>query len=1030
MIGALVAWSVRNRLLVFLAVLALVFAGVRGYRALPVDAVPDITNVQVQVLSSAPGLSPLEVEQLVTRPVELAMTGLPGLALVRSVSRSGISAVTLVFDDDVRLEDARSLVSQRLPSAREAARVANASPAMGPLTTGLGEVFHFTLVWPGHTSSEVRALLDWEVAYGLRSVPGVVEVNAWGGDVRQVEVRLRTTDMIALGVTQEQIENALLRGGENAGGGAIEREGEQTLVRFDGQYRSVDDVAEQVVATRGAGIPIRVRDVATVRDGTAFRLAAATADGDGETVYAMVQMIAGGNAHEIVARVKERLATIEARLPEGARVEPFYDRAALVDRVLRTVRTNLLEGGVIVTLVLLLFLGEIGPGLVVATTIPLSMLGAFALMRAFDISGNLMSLGAIDFGLLVDGAVVMVEGAMAAMVLRKLDPKDALVHEGRTIGRPIAFGIFIQCIVYVSVLTLEGVEGKMFRPMAATVLFALITSFVLTFTWIPALAATVLRGHARQAREPWVVRHVRRVYEPFAERMVARPTTAVVLALALVLSGGAVAATRGAEFIPRLEEGDIAIQVTRPPSVSLAEAVRGTSELERALRNFPEVERVVSRTGSPDVATDVMGLEQSDVFVMLRPRSTWTTAEDREGLIAHFDEAATRALPGAVFSFTQPIEMRSQELLGGMKSDLGIKVHGDDLETLTALAEEIVRIAGSVPGIEDVRMDPTRGLPMTTVRPDPPRAGRLGVRPDELRRTIEALRAGREVGTLVERERRFDVVVRHDHVDGPEADVIAAFPIVREGGLVVPLGDVAHVRRTEGPAQINREQARRRVQVEANVRGRDLAGAVQDLRSRLASVALPPGYFISLSGQYENLVDAAKRLAVIVPATALVIFVLLYLAFGSARPALLVGLNLPVATSGGLFALLVRGLPMSISAAVGCIALFGIATLNGVVFVSAARRLEAEGLGPRDAAVGAAKERMRPVLTTAVVAALGFFPMAVATGTGAEVQRPLASVVIGGLVTATLLTLGLLPAVYGRFAGAPKAARRRAVGEP
>jgi cobalt-zinc-cadmium resistance protein CzcA len=1009
MIARLVAWSLDNRLIVSLCVLVLAVAGVRAYRTLPMDAVPDVSNVQVQVLTNAPGLSPLEVESMVTRPIELAMSGLPGVVTTRSVSRSGVSAVTLVFDDESDLVGARALVSQRLPAASSAIPPTAARPELGPLSTSLGEVYHFTLRWPGHELRELRAWLDWQIAPDLRSVPGVVEVNPWGGDERQIEVRLREHDLRAFGVSQEAVERALLAGGQNAGGGSLVRGDEQIFVRIDGQYRSLSDVASQVVGTRG-GVAILVRDVATVSDGHGQRASAASADGGGETVYAMVQMVAGGNAHVVVSRVKSRLQELRKRLPAGLVIEPFYDRAALVDHVLDTVRSSLLEGGLIVIAVLFALLGDVFAGMAVAITIPLAMLGAFTLMKQLGMSGNLMSLGAIDFGLVVDGAVVIVEGGLAAMVGKHLSARAALAEASQSVGRPIAFGVMIIALVYVPVLLLEGVEGKMFRPMAWTVLFALGTALVLTFSFVPVLASLLLRR--TEQHEPRLVSFLRRVYGALLVRIVGRPRLAAAIALMLVAVGALGLASRGAEFVPRLEEGDLVVQVTRPASVSVQEAVQGTTTVEQVLRRFPEVTRVVSRSGSPGVATDVMGIEQSDVFVMLRPAREWVTAHDREALVAVFARELTRALPGTGFGFTQPIEMRVQELLGGMKSDVGVKLFGDDLPTLTRLAGQAARALSEIQGAADVRVEPTSGLPLLTLRPSPEKMGRLGISALELRAAVEALRTGRVVGTFVEGNARYPVALRWDRVPSADPSSVAMTPLSLNDGRVLKLGDACEVSFEEGPAQVSREQARRRVLIEANVRGRDLASFVRDLERALGSLELPSGYYFTVSGQYENLVHAATRFALIVPATLAAIFVLLYLAFGSSRPALLILINVPVAASGGVLALAARDLPLSISAGVGFIALFGVATLNGVVLISAVRNRERAGASPHAAVLDAAQERLRPVVTTAVVASLGFLPMALARGTGAEVQRPLATVVMGGLVTATVLTLALLPALY------------------
>ncbi|MFO0667338.1 MAG: CusA/CzcA family heavy metal efflux RND transporter [Polyangiaceae bacterium] len=1017
MIAAIVGTSVRHRWVVILFVLLSSLLGIRAWRTLPVDAVPDVTNVQVQVLTASPGLSPIEVEALVTRPVELSLTGLPRTTLIRSVSRAGVSAVTVVFEDDLPLSEARALVAQRLPAARDAVRGAG-SPAMGPMTTGLGEVLHFTMVWPGHSATEVRTLLDWEVAYALRTVPGVVEVNGWGGETRQVDVLLRPAELMARKLTQADVEHALLAGGHSTGGGAIARSGEQAMIRLEGAYRNVDTIGAQVVATRD-GHAVLVRDVATITDGSAFRLAAATADGQGEVVYAMVQMIAGGNAHDIVARARAKLDEVQQRLPPGAKVNVFYDRAALVDRVLSTVRSSLFEGGLVVIVILLLLLGDVRAGLIVATTIPLAMLGAFALMSVAGTSGNLMSLGAIDFGLVVDGAVVVTEGALAAMAAQKLSADAALTHEARTFGRPLAYGVVTIAIVYVPVLLLEGVEGKMFRPMALTVLFALATAIVLTFTWIPALASITLRR--AHTGDPRLVRWLRRAYDPALEVLLRRPRLAGLLAGALLIVGAFAGATRGVEFVPRLEEGDLVLQLTRPPSVSLDEAIVGTTTVERVLRRLPEVSTVVSRTGSPDVATDVMGIEQSDVFIMLRPHSAWRKGVTRESLATEMGELLRRELPGSAFAFTQPIEMRTHELLGGTRSDVGIKIFGDDLKVLEQLGTRIAHDLSTVPGAADVRLEQLSGLPLLTVRPDPTRAGRLGLSPDELAATIEGMKAGRVVGTLVDGERRFDVRVLFPLPESPEALRDTQIPLA--DGRVASVGQLADVRTEEGPAIVSREGARRRVLVEANVRGRDLGSFVKDVNARLSAIPMPPGYHVEVAGQYEHLVHAALRFAILVPCTLIVVFLLLYLSFGEGRAAAVVMANVPLATSGGFLALAARGLPLSVSAVVGLLALFGVATLNGSVLVTALRERLAAGDAPMDAARTAARARFRPVLTTALVAAIGFVPMALATGAGAEVQRPLATVVIGGLVTATLLTLGVLPSLGARVLAWSRPAR-------
>ncbi len=1021
MIAALVSLSIRWRGVVILATVIGALLGARAYQTLSIDAVPDLTNVQVQILSNAPGLAPLETENLIARPVELAMAGIPGVEGIRSLSRAGVAAVTVIFHDGVSLDSARQLVDQRLPAARASVPRFASPPEMGPPSTGLGEVYHFTMRWPGHSLRDVRTVLDWDVAIALKLVPGVVEVNAWGGEKREVEVRLRQADLQALNISPQDVEACLTAGGVTLGGGALPHGDEQVQVRLDGTYRSIQDVGAQVVKTREHAPPILVRDVATVRDGSRFRQSAATADGEGEVVYAMAQMVAGGNAHEVVAAIKARMAILQATLPDGLVISTVYDRTAFVDRVLSTVRLSLLEGGLVVALVLFLFLGELRAGLVVASAIPLAMLGAFGCMKVAGLSGNLMSLGAIDFGLVVDGSVVMVEGALAAMAAQKLTADRALEHYAVTKGRPLALAMVVLAVVYIPVLLLEGVEGKLFRPMALTVLFALGTALVLSFTWIPAIASLVLKHHGDS--EPRIVSWLRRGHDRALAFALHRPALAATTAVALVVLGVVAAARRGAEFIPRLDEGDLVVTVTRPGSLSLAEAVRGTSDVEAALKHFPEVRSVVSRTGSPDVATDIMGIEQSDVFVLLKPRDEWTSAHDFDALAEVFSKALTDALPGSTFGVTQPIEMRTAELLGGVKSDVGIMIVGDDLVTLRNLEAEVVKLLHATPGAEDVRGEALEGLSLLSVRIDPERAGRVGVTPDEVAFAVELLRQGRPVGIIREGERRFDVVLRADAPPSPDEESFRNSMLIVHGGRAVPLGEVATLDVSDVPPVVGREQSRRRVLVECNVRDRDLAGFVAELQLGLARLEKPKTFSFALRGQYDHLVSAAKRLGLVIPLVLFALFALLYVTFGELRPTLLVLTNLPVAASGGLMALAICGLPLSISAAIGLIALFGVVTLNGVVLLSGILDRVRVGEDLEDAVRDGTRDRFRPVLTTAFVAALGFLPMALSSGAGAEVQRPLATVVIGGLVTATLLTLVLAPAfaLFGLRKAQPRA---------
>jgi cobalt-zinc-cadmium resistance protein CzcA len=1021
MIDRLIDLSLRNRLAVTIAAVILVIAGSVALVRLPIDAMPDVTSVQVQILTKAPALGPLEVEQFITRPVENAMSGVPRLEQIRSVSRYGLSAVTVVFLDGTDIYWARNLVEERLAAAGEAIPAGVERPEMGPITTGLGEVFLFVVEGDGASPMELRTILDWDIGYRLRSVPGVIEVNTWGGQAKQYHVLVDPGRLLAYRLSLPQVFESIERNNLNRGGGIIEKGGEGYVIRGEGMVTGIDDLEKIVVGTTGEGTPILVRHVAEVREGPMLRIGGVTRDGKGETVVGMVLMLQGENAREVVARVKEALAEIAPSLPKGVRIVPFYDRQDLVSRVIGTVSKNLVEGGLLVVAVLLLLLGNLRGGLIVASAIPLSMLVAFIGMLRAGISGNLMSLGAIDFGLIVDGSVVMVENIIRRLAGSDLSPEDrrgAIARAAKEVGRPIVFAVGIILIVYLPILTLSGIEGKMFRPMAWTVVFAVAGSLLLSLTLVPVLCSLLLSRRIEE-KETWLLRQAHRAYGPALRWSIARPrATAAVAAVAFAASVGA-AGLLGAEFVPRLDEGDIVIQASRLPSVSLSQSLASTTAIEKVLTSFPEVRTVVSRTGSPEVATDVMGIDLTDVFVILKPRRAWRREMDPGRLVAAMHEALEAAVPGNVFSFTQPIEMRFNELIAGARSDLAVKIFGDDLELLDRKARELAGVLAGVRGAADVRVEQTAGLPMIRVRVDRDRIARLGVSADDVLAAVEAARSGRVVGSVFEGRRRFDIAVRLAEGVAADPQAFGAVPIKTPDGRLIPLAQLAHIDITEGPAQISREQALRRVTVEANVRGRDLAAFVAEARRAItARLELPPGYYVTWGGQFEHLEAASGRLLIAVPVALLLIFVLLYGAFGSLRPAFLIFLNVPMAATGGVFALLLRGMPFSISAGVGFIALFGVAVLNGVVLVSFIRRLQREqGLAPAEAAGRAAEARLRPVLMTALVASLGFVPMALATGAGAEVQKPLATVVIGGLVTSTLLTLVVVPALYRWFAG-------------
>jgi len=1014
----LIDLCLRYRFLVLALTLMVGVAGIAALRSLTIDAVPDITPVQVQVLTRSPALGPVEVEKYVTFPIEAAMTGIPGVHEIRSVSRYGLSAVTVIFEDDINLYLARQLVNERLSAAIENIPPELGRPQMGPMTTGLGEVYHFTVEGEGYTPTQLRTILDWDIAFRLRAVPGVVEVNAWGGLAKQHHVVVDPSKLIAYGVTLRDVFEALRRNNANVGGGYIEHNQEQYIIRGEALVASMRDLENIVVATRSEGVPIYVRNIAEVREGAMLRIGAATANARGETVIGMVQMLAGANASQVVEDVKKKIAEIQVSLPPGVRIVPFYDRADFVSRVIRTVRNNLLEGGLLVVAILLVLLGNLRGGLIVASAIPLSMLIAFTGMVQAGISGNLMSLGAIDFGLIVDGSVVMIENIArrlrGAGKMRGAPRLTVISEAAREVVRPVVFAVGIIILVYVPILLLTGIEGKMFRPMAITVIFALVGSLILAVTLMPVLASLFLREE--HEREPWLMRRLRAVYEP-ALAWAMRHTRQVVLISAAVFAVSVVLFFfMGTEFVPRLDEGDIAIQAWRLPSISLQESIHSSLEIERVLRRFPEVKTIVSRTGSPEIATDVMGIELSDIFVILKPRSEWKTARTKEELIAKMNAALQAEVPGVGFSYTQPIEMRFNELIAGVRSDVAVKIFGDDLNALGEKGNQVARVLSTIRGAEDVRVEQVAGLPMIRITVDRARLARYGLNAADVLDTVEATRVGKVVGTIFEGQRRFDLVVRLPEAAIANPELLASLPVANDERRYVPLAQVADVRLDTGPAQVSRQNVQRRLVVECNVRGRDLGGFVEEAQQKVSrSVKLPASYYIEWGGQFEQLQEARRRLAVAVPLTLLVIFLLLYVALGGLRPALLIFLNVPLAVTGGVFALAVRGLPFSISAAVGFIALFGIAVLNGVVLVSYIKQLRQEGRSLEDAVLEGARTRLRPVLMTAMVAGFGFVPMAVATTMGAEVQRPLATVVIGGLITSTLLTLFVLPAIYRWF---------------
>lgn len=1018
--------------LAFVALVAVL--GAHSARQLPIDAVPDITNVQVQVLTNAPALGPVDVERTITFPIESAMSGIPLVEDIRSVSRFGLSAVTIVFQEGTDLLRARQLVSERLVQARERLP-ANVSPELGPLSSGLGEVLQFEVradrmcaegqpdTENCYSRMELRTLLDWFIAYELRSVPGVVEVNSFGGELKTYEVEVLPDRLVALQLSLNQLFDALERNNATAGGGYLVRSGEQLLVRGEGRIQGLDDIRDVLIETRDNGVPLRVRDVARVHLAPLIRQGAVTRDGRGEVVTGIVMMLVGANGREVVDAVKAKITHIAPSLPPGVRLDIFYDRAQLVKRTIVTVAKNLAEGALFVVAVLFLLLGSVRGGLIVAAAIPFAMLVAFSAMKALGVSGNLMSLGAIDFGIVVDGSIIVVENALVHLSsaargqLRPLTYGEAarvVFSSTLDVRKAALFGEAIIVIVYIPILTLAGIEGKMFKPMAITMLFALLGAFVASLSFVPVLAATFLRGHTED-KQPFIVRQLHAVYPTVLALLMKAPRKIIVASLVLVATSVGVASKMGAEFVPRLDEGSFAIELLRLPSVSIEEAISGTTRFEHLAREFSEVETVVSKIGRAEIATDPMGIEQADVFIMLRPQREWPRGETKEQLLERMEARFNEALPGMGFAFSQPIELRMSELISGTRSDVAITIYGDDFATLEHLSAQVQQAVRTVPGAADVRGQQLAGMPTLEVTVDRAAASRYGISVRDALDAIEVV-GGRNVGEVYEGERRFRLQVRVPTALRDDIDQIRHLPVSGQDGPLVPLGQIARIEIVDSPASVSRQAVRRRTTVEANVRGRDLASFVAEAKQEVHDqVQLPPGYVMQWGGQFKNLSDASQRLAVAVPFALALIFILLYVAFGQLKPALLIYLNVPFAAVGGIFLLKARGMPFSISAAVGFIALFGIAVLNGVVLLSTIKKLREQGLSPFEAAKKGAVARLRAVTMTATVAALGFFPMALSTTAGAEVQRPLATVVIGGLVSATFLTLFVLPTLYAFF---------------
>ncbi|WP_343746726.1 CusA/CzcA family heavy metal efflux RND transporter [Chitinophaga sp.] len=1031
MLDKIIRFSIRNKLIVGILTLALVVWGIFSLTRLPVDAVPDITNNQVQVITLSPSLAAQEVERLITFPIEQTMAVIPELKEVRSISRFGLSVVTIVFHDDVDIYWARQQVNEKLGEAKSNIPPGIGMPEMSPISSGLGEIYQY-VVHPArgyekkYDARELRTIQDWYVRRQLLGTPGIAEVNSFGGLLKQYEVALNPDKLRSYNLSISDVFTALQKNNENTGGAYIDKKPNAYFIRSEGLIGSTADIERIVVKNIPNGLPVLMRDIGTVQTGSANRYGALTRNADGEAVGGIVMMLKGRNSNEVVKAVKERVEQIRKTLPEGVVIEPFLDRSDFVGRAIGTVEKNLIEGALIVIFVLVLFLGNLRAGLIVASVIPLAMLFAIAMMQLFGVSGNLMSLGAIDFGLIVDGAVIIVEATLhhlagrvqgkGAVKLTREEMDEEVYTSAIRIRSSAAFGEIIILIVYLPILALVGIEGKMFRPMAQTVSFAILGAFILSLTYVPMMSALFLNRHISD--KPTIADRImaffHRIYDPVIRRALTRKgiVTSIAVALfgvALVLFG-----RMGGEFIPTLEEGDFAVETRLLTGSSLSETIDKVGKASGILmKKFPEVKEVIGKIGAAEIPTDPMPMEACDLTILLKPKKEWTSASSREELANKMQEAL-EAIPGVSFGFSQPIQLRFNELISGVRQDVGIKIFGEDLATLASLAQKIGGIVNRTDGARDLYVEQIGGLQQIVVSINRDRIAQYGLDIATVNEAINTAFAGQSAGLVYEGEKRFDLVVRLDQQSRRDISDVQGLYITTPSGNQVPLQQLATVEMATGPNQVQREDAKRRIIVGFNVRGRDIASVVKDIEAAIGKeVKLPTGYFIRYGGQFENLREANARLSIAVPIALLLIFALLYFTFNSVKQSLLIFTAIPMAAIGGVFALLLRGMPFSISAGVGFIALFGVAVLNGIVLIGEFNRLKKDGLTDlQEIALQGTATRLRPVLMTAMVASLGFLPMALATSAGAEVQRPLATVVIGGLITSTLLTLLVLPCLY------------------
>jgi len=1022
----LVQWLSTRAHLAFALTATVLFIGLLALRKIPVDAVPDVTNNQVQVVTSSPALEAGEVERTITLPVERAMAGIPGLKEVRSISKLGISLVTLIFYDDVDVYFARYQVNERLVEVREKIPSAIGRPELGPIATGLGEIYMFEVRGAGQTQEELRTLLDWTIAPKLRQIPGVIETVNFGGAVKQYRITLDPARLAAHKVSLHEVRLALEGDNANAGGGSIEKSGEQVALRGEARFRNLDEIAQTVVRTEEGGVPLTLGMLADIDTGASIRQGAMSADGQGEVVGGSVLMLKGQNSHEVVERVRAEVDRINATLPPGVKIVPYLDRADFISRTVATVVRNLVEGALIVIVVLLLTLGSLRAGLLVAGAIPFAMLVGFAGLVANGMSANVMSLGAVDFGIVVEGAVVVTEAALHAAAHAKTRPekRGAIIEACAASARPVVFAVAIVLLVFLPLATLEDVEGKMFRPVVISLVFMLGGALFYSLVFVPAAAPHLLDQHAT-LREPLLIRTMREAYTRTLRTVTRRPV--LVLGMSWALAAGAIlpGATLGAEFLPRIFEGAFAIDARRPVSTSVSQAVAIGAETERALLEIPEVDRVVTRVGRAESSIDPVGPETSDVFILLKPRERWRNGMTPERLVVEMEQHLAKRIPATLNGFSQPIEMRVNDLIAGVKSDVALKVFGDDLQTMTVVADELRRVLAETPGAADVKMEIATGLPTMRVVVNRPRAARLDVKPRAILDVIETVKAGQNVGKFYEGERVFDIMLRLGSGELLGERELGRFPVPSNHGDLVPLSSVADIVVQRDVFQISRERLRRRLVVEANVRGRDMVGYVAEARANVAAkVKIPRGIELVWGGQFENFTRAKTRLSLLVPVALAIIAVMLFTAYRSVSLTLATLGALPFALGGGVLGLVVRGMPFSIPAAVGFIALAGVSVMSGVVMTTRLLETDADET-PERRVEQAAQSAFRSIVSTGLVAALGFIPMAIATSAGAEVQRPLATVVIGGLLLGVALSLWAMPAmllIIARRFGLPRPA--------